>query len=143
MSNQIPECFYRISIKALILNESRDKFLVVKEDNGRWELPGGGLDWNSNPQEDLQREIKEEMGLEIISMAKNPSYFLTDLSGLPDKPRANVLYEVKVNSLDFTPSDECVEIRFVSSDEARQLDLFENVKIFTGLFNPSNHVVEA
>ncbi|MBI5003625.1 NUDIX hydrolase [Candidatus Kaiserbacteria bacterium] len=139
MDNPIPECFYRISIKALILNESRDKFLVVKEENGRWELPGGGLDWKSGPQDDMRREIKEEMGLEVLWMDNNPSYFLTDLSGLPEKPRANVIYEVKVNSLDFTPSDECVEVRFVDPEEAKQLDLFENVRIFTDLFDPANH----
>lgn len=40
----IPDCFYRISIKALILNEARDKFLICQEDNGKWELPGGGLE---------------------------------------------------------------------------------------------------
>jgi len=139
MSNQIPECFYRISVKALILNETRDKFLIVKEENGKWELPGGGLDWNTSPQDDVKWEIKEEMGIEVTWVAKNPSYFLTDLSGLPEKPRANVLYEVLVNSLDFTLSDECIELRFVSLEEAKQLDLFENVRIFTKLFDPNNH----
>ncbi|MBI2030394.1 NUDIX hydrolase [Candidatus Kaiserbacteria bacterium] len=140
MTNQIPDCFYRISIKALILNETRDKFLIVKEENGKWELPGGGLDWNVSPQDDVKREIKEEMGIDVTWVAKHPSYFLTDLSGLPEKPRANVLYEVKVGSLDFTPSDECIELRFVSAEEARQLELFENVKIFTDLFDPSKHI---
>lgn len=133
--NSIPACFYRISIKGLILNEARDKFLIVKEENGRWELPGGGLDWNALPQDDLKREIREEMGLEVLWVAKYPSYFLTDLSGLPEKPRANVVYEVEVGSLDFTPSDECVEIRFVSPQEAEKLDLFENVRLFTKIFD--------
>lgn len=137
--NTIPECFYRISVKALILNEDRDKFLITKEDNGKWELPGGGLDWYTSPQDDVKREIKEEMGLDVTWVAKHPAYFLTVLSGLPEKPRANVLYEVKVDSLDFTPSDECTEVRFVNADEARSLDLFENVKIFIDLFDPTNH----
>lgn len=139
MPTSIPNCFYRISVKALILNEARDKFLIVKEENGRWELPGGGLEWNAAPQDDMRREIREEMGLEAVWVADNPSYFLTDLSGLPDKPRANVLYEVTVASLDFTPSDECVETRFVTAEEAEKLDLYENVRIFCGLFDPVNH----
>ncbi len=139
MNNQIPNCFYRISIKALILNPDRDKFLVVKEENGRWELPGGGLDWHASPQDDIRREIGEEMGLEVTWVADQPSYFLTDLSGLPDMPRANVLYEITVRSLDFTPSDECVETRFVSAAEAQALDLYENVRIFTELFNTARH----
>jgi len=112
---------------------------LLKEDNGRWELPGGGLDWNMSPQEDIKREIKEEMGIEVAWVAKHPSYFLTDLSGLPEKPRANVIYEVKVDSLDFTPSEECIELRFVNAQEAKQLDLFENVRIFVDLFETERH----
>lgn len=39
MDNPVPNCFYRISVKALILNDE-GKFLLTKEDNGLWELPG-------------------------------------------------------------------------------------------------------
>jgi len=31
MSPLIPECFYRISAKALVLDETREKFLLVQE----------------------------------------------------------------------------------------------------------------
>lgn len=59
-SSNIPNCFYRISIKALILDKD-GKFLLCRESDGRWELPGGGLDHGENPQDGLMREIKEEM----------------------------------------------------------------------------------
>jgi len=58
---EIPNCFYRVSVKALILNETIDKFLISEKESGVWELPGGGLDWGASPQEDLPREIMEEM----------------------------------------------------------------------------------
>ena len=110
----IPECFYRVSIKALVLNESRDKFLIVQEENKMWELPGGGLDWGMTPQEDLPREISEEMGIEIVSIAKNPSYFITFGSrNDPGSWRANVLYETVLKDLNFTASDECIAVKFV------------------------------
>jgi len=37
--SQIPACFYRISIKALILDEN-GRFLLCREDNGKWDFPG-------------------------------------------------------------------------------------------------------
>jgi 8-oxo-dGTP diphosphatase len=36
----IPPCFYRLSVKALIHDE-QGRFLLVKEENNLWELPGG------------------------------------------------------------------------------------------------------
>jgi ADP-ribose pyrophosphatase YjhB (NUDIX family) len=74
--NEIPNCFYRVSVKALVLNESNDKFLIAKESTDEWELLGGGLEWGVSPQEDLKREIKEETGLEVTWVSQSPNIFL-------------------------------------------------------------------
>jgi len=46
MGTEIPNSYYRVSIKALILDETRKKFVVILEDNGWWELskPGAEID---------------------------------------------------------------------------------------------------
>lgn len=131
--------FYRISVKALILNETRDKFLIVKEDSGEWELPGGGLDWGTTPQEDLPREIKEEMGLATTWIADNPSYFFTTQNRPKTIWIANILYETRLESLDFTPSEECTEVRFVNKDDIAELPTFPNIKILAEQFDPELH----
>lgn len=123
----IPNCFYRVSIKALVLDEE-GRFLLCREDNGKWELPGGGLDFWENPQEGITREIKEEMGLEVTSVADRPSYFFTWLEKW--RWKSNVIYKTTLQNLDFTPSDECEEIWFFTTEEALKLDLFSNVVEF-------------
>ncbi|MBP9836370.1 MAG: NUDIX hydrolase [Candidatus Pacebacteria bacterium] len=138
--SQIPNCFYRVSVKALVLNETKDKFLLCKEEGGRWELPGGGLDWDITPQEDLPRELMEEMGLKAVYIANNPSYFITGRStNHPEIRIANVLYETKLEHLNFTPSDECIEIRFVNKDDVEGMELFDGPKKLLGMFDPANH----
>lgn len=133
--NEIRNHFYRISIKALVLNKTRDKFLIIKEAQGDWDLPGGGLDWGTSPQEDLKREVKEEMGLGVISVANNPSYFLTCTNKKREIWIANVVYETVLESLDFTPSDECVEICFVDKSDLKHMEnIYENVLILAELF---------
>lgn len=74
MASQIPECFYRVSVKALIC-DNQNRFLLVREDNGFWELPGGGLDFGESPIEGLKREIWEEMKLNTSYISAQPSYF--------------------------------------------------------------------
>ncbi|MCX6755698.1 MAG: NUDIX hydrolase [Candidatus Nomurabacteria bacterium] len=125
--DEIPKTFYRVSIKALILNESRDKFLVILEDSGWWELPGGGLDWPERPGDCLRRELKEEMGLEVVEIKQNPSYFLVG-ENMKGKRSVNIVLETKVKDLNFTPSEECLEIKFVSPEEVESINAFRNVK---------------
>lgn len=134
--NEIPDCFYRVSIKALILNETRDKFLICEEESGIWELPGGGLDWGSTPQEDLPREIQEEMGIKVLKVADNPSYFITDQTMNRKLWFANVLYETELENLNFTPSDECISIMFVNLSDIENMNVFPSVTKLSKMFKP-------
>jgi len=137
---QQPDCFYRVSIKALILNETRDKFLIAKEDNGYWGLPGGGLDYGTTPQTDLPREIAEEMGLKTTWIAAQPSYFNTGQQTFnPEIKIVNVIYECEVENLNFTASSECVEIAFVDKGDVASLQVFDDIIELATMFNPENH----
>ncbi len=137
--NEIPECFYRVSVKALILNKTRDKFLICEEETGVWELPGGGLDWGMTPQEDLPREISEEMGLKVTKVADNPCYFITDQTLRRQQWIVNVLYETEVEHLNFIPSDECVNIKFVDNSDIQDMNVFPTIKKLGEMFKPENH----
>jgi 8-oxo-dGTP diphosphatase len=136
----IPNCYYRISIKALILDEQK-RFLLAKEDNGLWEFPWWWLDHGENPRDGLKREVYEEMWLEVTAIEEQPSYFITVLSpreGI-DRRIANIFYTVKVKNLDFIASEECREIAFFTAKEAKELASFPNVQEFISFYNPDNH----
>jgi 8-oxo-dGTP pyrophosphatase MutT (NUDIX family) len=106
----VPDCFCRVSVKALIL----DAFLITKETKGHWELLGGGLDWGVSPQDDMARELKEEAGLTVTSVAEQPSYFFVKHSSGDPYWYVNVVYETTVADLAITPSEECIEVAFVN-----------------------------
>jgi 8-oxo-dGTP diphosphatase len=138
MEYPIPPCYYRVSVKALIHNDTW-RFLLVKEENWLWELPGGWVDYEENIRECLQREIEEEMWLETIFIAKEPSYFFTS-TNLKWRNIANALYETKVKDYNFKPSEECIEIWFFTIEEASKLKTFPNIQEFLKHYNPKNHV---
>lgn len=137
--SEIPNAFYRVSIKALILDETRTKFLIMREENGGWELPGGAFEYGANPQEDLTREIEEEMKLEVVSIAEHPSYFYSTYFERTGVWKGIVVYETSVKDLDFTPSDECTEIAFVSPEEIQNYQAFETVIELGKLFDARRH----
>lgn len=123
------QCYYRVSIKGIVIDND-GKILLSREDNGKWEMLGGGLDHGEDPVRGLKREILEEAGLEVTYISPNPKYFVTT-------PRfdtsdttyiANVIYEIKLKNLDFIPSDECQELRFFSLDDMGKVELFPNVQ---------------
>jgi len=94
----------------------------------------------ATPQEDLPREISEEMGVGVSFMADNPSYFITCQTLNRGVWIVNVLYETILDSLDFTPSDECIEVRFVNKDDLSDLIVFPAITKLAEMFKHENHL---
>ncbi len=129
----IPEAFYRTSVKALIKNQE-GKILLAKEENGMWELLGGGLDHGETPQACLVREVQEETGLQVHSIATQPSYYITFPVLDRNYYAANVLFTAKIDSLNFTPSDECIDLQYFSPEEIlERTDMYNNVQMLAKL----------
>jgi 8-oxo-dGTP diphosphatase len=123
------QCYYRVSVKGIVIDDE-GRILLAREDNGKWEMLGGGLDHNEDPIACLKREIHEETGLEVTYVAPSPKYFVTSPRfNTPDTTYiANVIYEIKLKNLDFVASDECQELRFFSVADMETVDLFPNVQ---------------
>jgi 8-oxo-dGTP diphosphatase len=132
-------CYYRVSVKGLVIDET-GRFLLSREDNGYWELLGGGLDHGENPLNGLEREILEETGLTMTYVSPTPKYFVTTKRLNHTTFVANVIYEIKLKDLGFTPSEECQELRFFTVEEARQVKLFPNVEKFLEIYDPGLHI---
>lgn len=118
--------FYRVSVKGIVINED-GKVLLSLEDNGKWEILGGGLDHDEDPINCLRREILEETGLEVTSVSDAPLYFITSLRESTGTYTANIVYEIKLKSMDFVPSDECRALHFFSTEEMHSANLSPNV----------------
>ena len=126
--NNIEDCFYRVSVKALIYNDDRTKILLFQEKGGEWELPGGGLEFGASPHEEIRRELLEESGLVTSYISSAPTNFTTSVHDKFGYWISNLIYEVKLESLDFTPKKECVAIKFFSPAEILEINSFTNTK---------------
>jgi 8-oxo-dGTP diphosphatase len=131
--------FYRVSVKGIVVDET-GRFLLSREDNGNWDMIGGGLDHGEDPIEGLRREIREETGLEVTYISSTPKYFITGPRLGHETFMANIVYEIKLESLNFIPSDECLELKFFNVEEAQKIKVFPTIKKLLEVFNPELHV---
>ena len=53
--------------RAVIRDDARRVVLVRRRDNGTWVLPGGFMELGESVQDSLQREVREETGLAVVS----------------------------------------------------------------------------
>ena len=62
---------FAIAVKAVIINQRNHVLLIKRRQNdvhkpGVWEIPGGRMSSvDANPFDELKREVREEVGLEI------------------------------------------------------------------------------
>lgn len=134
----VPDCYYRVSVKALVLNNKK-QFMLFKEKSNIWDLPGGGLEFNEDPAEALKREIKEESGLTLTEIAKNPSYFITFKKDGSETFMANAIYNAQILDLKFTPSRECTEIGFFDKNSIKNIKVFSSITKFANIYDKSRH----
>jgi 8-oxo-dGTP diphosphatase len=107
--------------------------LLLREADGSWELPGGGLEHGEDARAALPREIAEETGMTVTWMSDQLETFWTihKQVGSPTLTWfAFVVYGAKVSG-EFRPdaqNGEAEEARYFSRDEAKTLQLHDNTK---------------
>lgn len=126
MNNQIQ----RVTTKGIFYRDK--KILFVKDHKGKWELPGGRIEFGETPENALKRECEEELGLKNIEIgdiidswsfevtANNADYHFIIL--VSECFMGDTI--IKLNNL----NDEQIEYAWVSLDDVENLNMREGYK---------------
>lgn len=121
-----PENYYRVSIKPLIFDDE-GRLLVGQNSDGLWAMLGGGWDHGETWQECVRREVREEIGAEVVSIGEAACFYRhTTLRG---QPKISIAVPVEIASHTFTfnlDDEEIVAVRFVTKQEFLQLEFMQS-----------------
>jgi len=109
----------------LVLRFSKDKSMIPKYLHGKWDFPGGGLEWEETRKEGLIREIREEIGeikCEIGDLIYVWDWYHHKVGGNPTKRTICVLYEGKFLGGEIVLNNEHDEYKWISIGNLNKLE---------------------
>ncbi|MFC0623643.1 NUDIX hydrolase [Kribbella deserti] len=129
--NEIP--LHRIGVSAVAIDEQGRGLVIQRNDNGRWEAPGGFLELNETIEEGAIREVLEETGI-VVELENLTGIYKNMSLGV-----INFVFRARAISGDPTTGPETKDTRWVTKDEVPSLIPIEAFAIRTmdALDNPS------
>lgn len=115
----IPSPFYRVAVKGLIFDDSQ-RLLMCQTKHGKWEVPGGGWEFDETIEAAFTREIQEELG--VVATLHGPIQFVYRSQSVQGSHVLRLVFRATIESTAFTPGD-VAGARFVTAAELRSLTL--------------------
>lgn len=117
-----------VGVGAAILNDQGKLFIAkrgkkAKNERGKWEIPGGSVEFGETLEQALKREVKEEYGIEIevLELLGVCDHFIPDEQQHWVSP--TYLCKITKGTPKILEPDKCEEIGWFSLKEAEKLPL--------------------
>lgn len=122
----------RPAASAIIINNKNQLLLLQRQDNQKWTIPGGTLEYTESIEQCLIREVKEETGLsvEIVKVFKiysDPKVIIEYLDG-EVRREFNIVFLVKPILDEIVIDDESFEYAWIDINKVHLMSLSSSQK---------------
>jgi len=117
-----------VGVGALIFNEEGKILLALrgrkaKNERGKWEIPGGAVEFGETLEQAIMREVKEEMGIEIhVKQLLHVADHILEEEG-QHWVSPTFICEIISGELGINEPEKCERLDWFSIEEADQLPL--------------------
>lgn len=121
------------SVNVVVLNDEGEFLLIRRSDNDNWALPGGAMDLGESLSQAAMREVKEETGIDceitgLIGIYTDPKHVILYTSNGECRQEFSIVLTAHVLSGSPTPSDESLEVQWVTEDEAKGREMDRSMR---------------
>jgi len=106
---------HSVSVTGIVTDDEGRALLIQRQDNHRWEPPGGVLELGESIDDGLRREVREETGLDVEPVA------LTGVYKNMNRGIIALVFRCKATGGQPSTSDETEAFRWVTETEIREL----------------------
>ena len=124
---EVPENF-RVVVKGLVYRHG--KVLIIRRSQldphagGKWEIPGGKIEWGEDPTDVFKREVLEETSLEVTGIKP---LLLTSFE-TPGRFVVGIIFQSNYVSGDVKISDEHEDFKWIELKDIGEYDFHGWIK---------------
>lgn len=105
----------RVSVAGVAIDDAGRALVVQRRDNGRWEPPGGRLDFGERVLDGMVREVVEETGVTVVPVRPTGIYHNVA------RGVVCLVWQCRATGGEPHPTEESAAVRWVTPEEAGAL----------------------
>ncbi|WP_280263594.1 NUDIX hydrolase [Nocardia abscessus] len=121
----------KVAVSALVQDEEGRILLIRRTDNGKYSIPGGGLEAGETVAQAVVREVQEETGIEVtvtelIGVFSDPNHVIAYDDG-EVRQEFSICFRAQPISGTLRPSEESTEVEWVDPAKLYERDIHPSI----------------
>lgn len=121
----------KVAVSALVQDREGRILLIRRSDNGKYSVPGGGLEAGETVAQAVVREVHEETGIEVdvtelVGVFSNPEHVIAYDDG-EVRQEFSICFRAQPIGGDLRTSEESTEVEWVPPAELSERDIHPSI----------------